>query len=125
VKKQTISPRNPGISDKIISVITKPCPAILKLHKQQSVFSYGISDSVSNVTLYKPDTKTGIQVTGKPGQTLLPPPFDTEVTVGIGHQVHHKFVVCGFNTPNAVVWFGSSNLSLGGEEQNGDNLIGE
>jgi hypothetical protein len=45
------------------------------------------------------------------------------MTVGIGHQVHHKFIVCGFNTPNAVVWFGSSNLSLGGEEQNGDNLI--
>jgi phosphatidylserine/phosphatidylglycerophosphate/cardiolipin synthase-like enzyme len=98
-------------------------PAILALHKQQKIFSYGISDSISNVTLYKPDTGTGVQVTGKPGQTILPPPFDKEITVGIGHQVHHKFIVCGFNTPDAVVWFGSSNLSLGGEEQNGDNLI--
>jgi hypothetical protein len=98
-------------------------PAILKLHKQQNIFSYGISDSVTNITLYKPDTKNGIQVTGKPGQTLLPPPFDAEVTVGIGHQVHHKFVVCGFNKSDAVVYFGSSNLALGGEEENGDNLI--
>jgi PLD-like domain len=98
-------------------------PAILNLHKQQNIFSYGISDSVNTISLYKPNTKNGIQVTGKPGTTQLPPPFDKEVTVGIGHQVHHKFIVCGFNTTNAVVWFGSSNLAEGGEEQNGDNLI--
>jgi hypothetical protein len=98
-------------------------PAILNLHKQQKIFSYGISDSVNTISLYKPNTKNGIQVTGKPGTTQLPPPFDKEVTVGIGHQVHHKFIVCGFNTTDAVVWFGSSNLAEGGEEQNGDNLI--
>ena len=98
-------------------------PAIINLHKQQKIFSYGISDSVKTISLYKPNTKNGIQVTGKPGTTQLPPPFDKEVTVGIGHQVHHKFIVCGFNTINAVVWFGSSNLAEGGEEQNGDNLI--
>jgi PLD-like domain len=98
-------------------------PAILKLHTQQKIFSYGISDSVNTISLYKPNTKNGIQVTGKPGTTQLPPPFDKEVTVGIGHQVHHKFIVCGFNTNDAVVWFGSSNLAEGGEEQNGDNLI--
>jgi hypothetical protein len=98
-------------------------PAILKLHKQQKVFSYGISDSVGNISLYKPNVKNGIQVTGKPNQTLLPAPFDKEATVGIGHQVHHKFIVCGFNTADAVVWFGSSNLAQGGEDENGDNLI--
>jgi hypothetical protein len=98
-------------------------PAILNLHKQQKIFSYGISDSVNTISLYKPNTKNGIQVTGKPGTTQLPPPFDKEVSVGIGHQVHHKFIVCSFNTPDAVVWFGSSNLAEGGEEQNGDNLI--
>lgn len=98
-------------------------PAILELHKEQNIFSYGISDSTSGVTLYKPNSKNGVLVTGKPGTTLLPPPFDQEVSVGIGHQVHHKFIVCGFNTKDAVVWFGSSNLAEGGEEQNGDNLI--
>jgi hypothetical protein len=37
--------------------------------------------------------------------------------------VHHKFVVCGFNRPDAVVYCGSSNLANGGEEANGDNLL--
>jgi hypothetical protein len=37
--------------------------------------------------------------------------------------VHHKFVVCGFNTNDPVVYCGSSNLALGGEQLNGDNLL--
>lgn len=37
--------------------------------------------------------------------------------------MHHKFVVCGFNQPDAVVYCGSSNLANGGEEKNGDNLL--
>jgi hypothetical protein len=37
--------------------------------------------------------------------------------------VHHKFVVCGFNGDDPVTYCGSSNLALGGEESNGDNLI--
>jgi hypothetical protein len=43
--------------------------------------------------------------------------------VGKGHQTHHKFVVCGFNGPDPVVYCGSSNLALGGEQNNGDNLL--
>jgi hypothetical protein len=43
--------------------------------------------------------------------------------VGLGHQVHHKFVVCGFNGKDPVVYCGSSNLALGGEKANGDNLL--
>jgi len=43
--------------------------------------------------------------------------------VGLGHQIHHKFVICGFNRPDAVLWCGSSNLNEGGEEKNGDNLL--
>jgi phosphatidylserine/phosphatidylglycerophosphate/cardiolipin synthase-like enzyme len=54
----------------------------------------------------------------------LPPPFNQVPAIkGFGHQVHHKFVVCGFNGPDAVVFCGSSNLSTGGEESNGDNLL--
>jgi hypothetical protein len=37
--------------------------------------------------------------------------------------VHHKFVVCGFNGDDPVVFCGSSNLASGGEENNGDNLL--
>ena len=51
-------------------------------------------------------------------------PFDQMADViGPGHQVHHKFIVCGFNSPDAVVYCGSSTLALGGEQNNGYNLI--
>jgi hypothetical protein len=73
--------------------------------------------------LYEPGKKTGVLVTGKPAKTVLPPPFDQVDSIGFAHQVHHKFVVCGFNGANPVVYCGSSNLDLDGEESNGDNLI--
>ncbi|MGC4071212.1 MAG: phospholipase D-like domain-containing protein [Nibricoccus sp.] len=109
-------------------------PALKALHANEAIFSYGITDSADGkkdapkgknggIVLYKPGSKNGLLVTGKPGSTKLPPPFDQVPGVGLGHQVHHKFVVCGFNTPKAVVYCGSSNLALGGEKSNGDNLI--
>lgn len=98
-------------------------PALRDLHKNGKVFSYGISDNPGGITLYKPSAKTGVLVTGKPARVILPPPFNQEVSIGLGHQVHHKFVVCGFNTDDAVVYCGSSNLALMGEKVNGDNLI--
>jgi phosphatidylserine/phosphatidylglycerophosphate/cardiolipin synthase-like enzyme len=98
-------------------------PELANLHSNQDIFSYGISDTPTGVFLYKPGTKTGLQVTGKPAGAVLPKPFNQVPGVGQGHQVHHKFVVCGFNTPDAVVYCGSSNLALGGEQKNGDNLL--
>jgi PLD-like domain len=98
-------------------------PALKGLHARKDIFSYGITDTTSTIFLYKPGQASGIEVTGLPGKTLLPPPFNTEKSITIGHQVHHKFIICGFNTPDAVLWCGSSNLAEGGEDQNGDNLI--
>ncbi|HKP36673.1 MAG TPA: phospholipase D-like domain-containing protein [Pyrinomonadaceae bacterium] len=98
-------------------------PALQKLHKDQNIFSYGVSDSPGGIQLYKPGTKTGVLVTGKPGKSQLPPPFDQVPGVGLGHQIHHKFVVCGFNGAKPVVYCGSSNLAEKGEQVNGDNLI--
>ncbi len=97
--------------------------ALNALHAKETVFSYGISDSTSGIKLYAPGNKTGVLVTGKPASTVLPPPFNQVPGIGLGHQVHHKFVVCGFNRPGAVVYCGSSNLANGGEEENGDNLL--
>jgi len=97
--------------------------ALKKLHDRLDIFSAGITDSKTDIYLYKPNTPGGIKVTGLPGQTLLPPPFDAEKSITVGHQIHHKFIICGFNTPSAVLWFGSSNLAQGGEDENGDNLI--
>jgi hypothetical protein len=98
------------------------CQTLMSVHNTQSLFSYGISDSPGGVKLYAPGSKTGVLVTGKPNQVLLPPPFD-RVPSPPGHEIHDKFVVCGVNGKDPVVWCGSSNLATGGEESNGDNLL--
>jgi phosphatidylserine/phosphatidylglycerophosphate/cardiolipin synthase-like enzyme len=93
------------------------------LHANDDVFSFGISDSPAGISLYAPGKKTGVVVTGKPAKSRLPPPFNQVPGIGIGHQIHHKFVVCGFDGPDPVVFCGSSNLAPGGEQANGDNLL--
>jgi hypothetical protein len=98
-------------------------PALRALHTNEKIFSYGISDTTNGISLYRAGSKKGVLVTGKPGKSQLPPPFDQVPGVGLGHQVHHKFVVCGFNRSDAVVYCGSSNLAEGGEKANGDNLL--
>jgi hypothetical protein len=99
-------------------------PTLENVHEEQNIFSYGISDQPAGIFLYTPGKKTGVLVTGKPTATQLPPPFNQVPNIGgIKHQVHHKFVVCGFNGNDPVVYCGSSNLALGGEESNGDNLL--
>jgi phosphatidylserine/phosphatidylglycerophosphate/cardiolipin synthase-like enzyme len=98
-------------------------PALNTLHSNQSIFSYGISDSPKGIALFPIGKKTGVLVTGKPVNTQLPPPFNQVPSVGLGHQVHHKFIVCGFNGDDPVVYCGSSNMALGGEQKNGDNLL--
>jgi hypothetical protein len=92
------------------------------LHATQTVYSYGISDAPNGIFLYSPAQPTGVQVTGKPGQVTLPPPFD-QVPSPPGHEIHDKFVVCGLNGGDPVVYCGSSNLASGGEAANGDNLL--
>ena len=92
------------------------------LHATRSVYSYGISDAPEGIFLYSPGQATGVQVTGKPSQVILPPPFD-QVPSPPGHEIHDKFVVCGLNGNDPVVYCGSSNLASGGEAANGDNLL--
>jgi hypothetical protein len=97
--------------------------ALKSLHAKADIFSYGISDNPGGIFLYRPQGRTGVLVTGKPGTTVLPPPFNQVAGIGPAHQVHHKFVVCGFRGKDAVVYCGSSNFAAGGETLNGDNLI--
>jgi phosphatidylserine/phosphatidylglycerophosphate/cardiolipin synthase-like enzyme len=97
--------------------------ALNTLHASQEIFSYGVSDSPKGIYLYEPAKKDGVLVTGLPARTKLPKPFNQVPGLGRGHQIHHKFVVCGFNGDDPVVYCGSSNLALGGEEDNGDNLL--
>lgn len=93
-----------------------------KIHANTDVFSYGISDQPSGTFLYAPGSKTGVLVTGKAGKVQLPAPFD-QLPSPPGHEIHDKFVVCGLNGPDPVVYCGSSNLATGGEQLNGDNLL--
>jgi PLD-like domain len=98
------------------------CETLGELHATKTVYSYGISDAPKGIFLYTPGQATGVQVTGKPNQVTLPAPFD-QVPKLPGHEIHDKFVVCGLNGNDPVVYCGSSNLALLGEEQNGDNLL--
>jgi phosphatidylserine/phosphatidylglycerophosphate/cardiolipin synthase-like enzyme len=93
-----------------------------QIHANTSFVSYGISDGPKGTFLYSPGSKTGILVSAKPGTTNLPKPFN-QVKIPPGHEIHDKFVVCGLNGPDPVVYAGSSNLALLGEQQNGDNLL--
>jgi hypothetical protein len=74
------------------------------------------------VFLYQANSKRGVLVTGKPRSVILPPPFN-QVPSPPGHEIHDKFVVCGLNGSDPVVYCGSSNLASGGEAENGDNLL--
>jgi len=93
-----------------------------KIYLSKTVYSYGISDAPGGTHLYAPGSVAGVLVTGKPGSTTLPPPFD-QVPSPPGHEIHDKFIVCGLNTDDPVVYCGSSNLASGGEAANGDNLL--
>ena len=86
------------------------------------LFTYGISDKKGNLTLAKPNGRRSIVYFAALG-SAAPQPFQQEWAGGSGIAMHHKFVVCDFNTANPVLFTGSSNLSPSGEANNGDNLI--
>lgn len=97
--------------------------ALRDLHKNDSIYTYGVTDNSSgDISLYKPGRKNGLLIDASQAKRELPPPFKTEASLP-GHAIHHKFVISNFNRSTARVWCGSSNLALGGEEDNGDNLI--
>jgi phosphatidylserine/phosphatidylglycerophosphate/cardiolipin synthase-like enzyme len=96
--------------------------AIRAAHARADIFTYGIVDKSTQITLYKPHQKNGVRVAGSGVANVLPPPFkEEEKTPGI--TVHHKFVVVDFKTDKPVVYCGSSNLAELAEQQNGDNLL--
>lgn len=88
----------------------------------KSVFSYGISDKKGGLQVKKPDGSLGI-VDFRYLAKNAPEPFKSEWNGGNGIHEHDKFVVTDFNLPTAKVFTGSSNLSVSGEQHNGDNLV--
>ncbi len=92
--------------------------------KSENVFTAGITDVRKGMQLYKPGRKTGIRISGLSIATKLPKPFNDIIKVpGLGHSIHHKFVVVDFKGENPVVYCGSSNLAYNPEQKNGDNLL--
>ena len=101
--------------------------AVRKQVEKETVFTYGITDSVGkdadySVFLYKPNSLKGIRVAAKGINNTLPRPFGTVASID-GYAIHHKFVVVNFKGNDPVVYCGSSNLSFGPEQKNGDNLL--
>jgi hypothetical protein len=94
----------------------------LEAATNSDLFVYGISDKRTGFTLLKPDGNPAPVYFSKLDKNL-PPPFKPEPNAGQGTNVHHKFVVLDFNTPNARVWFGSYNFSNPADGSNGENLL--
>ncbi len=90
-------------------------------------FSYGLSQRRGNLSVFKPDGSRGL-VSFAYLAGNAPEPFSSEWSSHSGgnsrsNVLHHKFVVTDFNTPQAKVFTGSSNMAAGGEKENGDHLI--
>lgn len=91
----------------------------------RDLFSYGISEKKGGLNVHKPDGTDGIVSFAYLAKNA-PEPFKSEWAAGTGpSQIHEhdKFVVVDFNLPTARVYTGSCNMSVNGEEKNGDNLI--
>jgi hypothetical protein len=97
--------------------------AIIKHQKDDTIFSYGISDrEVGGLDLQKPDGKVRI-VRPQALEENVPEPFKSEPTGGGGARLHHKFVVIDFDKPTARVYTGSFNFSGAADTSNGENLL--
>jgi phosphatidylserine/phosphatidylglycerophosphate/cardiolipin synthase-like enzyme len=87
------------------------------------VFVYGITQNASGLGKYDPQSCTTDVASMAVLLKNVPKPFRTEYSGGPGQTIHHKFVVVDFNDKKPFVFTGSSNLSDGGERENGDNLL--
>ncbi|ESY29540.1 phospholipase D-like domain-containing protein [Mesorhizobium sp. C386A] len=86
------------------------------------IFTYGISDKNTGVIVHKPNGNTAPVYFARLNKHV-PTPFKVEPSSGGGPNLHHKFIVIDFNTPNARVWTGSFNFSGAADLENGENLL--
>lgn len=89
----------------------------------KNVLSLGTIQQKSQLQLFKQNDDNSSVASFNFLQNNMPKQFQKEWSGGAGQVIHHKFIVCDFNDKSPVVFCGSSNLSSGGEENNGDNLI--
>ena len=91
--------------------------------KRPDIFSYGVTQNLSGISLFKPGATSGILTPFSFLSKNVPAPFNQEISGGPGQVIHDKFLAIDFDTAAPSVFTGSSNLAAGGEEQNGDNLL--
>jgi hypothetical protein len=97
--------------------------AVTSLPDREDLYTFGVTQNAKSSGVRKPG---GSDFSVTPFAFLkdhVPPPFNEEISGGMGQVIHDKFVVIDFNTANPRVYTGSSNLAAGGEEENGDSLI--
>jgi phosphatidylserine/phosphatidylglycerophosphate/cardiolipin synthase-like enzyme len=100
-----------------------PIRDALKQLTDSDLFVYGMSDKPLNgFDLHKPDGNVAPVAPTSLGKNA-PPGFVEELTRGKGAQLHHKFVVLDFDTPDARVYVGSFNFSGAADTSNGENLL--
>ncbi len=92
---------------------------------QGKIFTYGVTQAADKqqLGLFKPGDAQATVADFAYLQSQVPQPFRQEWGGGMGQVIHHKFVAVDFNGANPIVFAGSSNLSSGGEQNNGDNLL--
>lgn len=108
-----------------------PLSTLRNLSTNNELFHYGIIQSVPATSKTDENGDYTLLKQGEAGATVpfsylkdnVPPPFKQEFSGGAGQVIHDKFIVVDFNDTNPVVFTGSSNLSQGGEHENGDNLL--
>lgn len=97
-------------------------PALENLSNRDDLLSLGTIEKKGELVLFKQGKNSGV-TSFEFLEKNVPKPFQAEWGGGRGQVVHHKFIVCDFDSDNPIVFCGSSNLSEGGETSNGDNLI--
>jgi phosphatidylserine/phosphatidylglycerophosphate/cardiolipin synthase-like enzyme len=108
-----------------LNQLTGPVRDALGELMDRPLFSYGVTQRTAGLAVTKPDGSRSLLPFAYLGEKS-PEPFRAEWngnTTGHSNMVHHKFVVTDFNGERPRVFTGSSNLAIGGEKTNGDNLI--
>ena len=98
--------------------------AIRGLPKRKELYAFGTTQNLNgDLKVMAAASKDPVFIPFSYLQSKIPEGFRAEVSGGSGQVIHHKFVVVDFNGPKPCVFAGSSNLTAGGEMENGDNLL--
>lgn len=101
---------------------------IAKLPGRDDVLALGVIDDPGGARVFSAKAPNGRLVPFDYLHGQVPWPFHEELgrdpeDPAEGRVIHDKFVVVDFNGDTPSVFFGSSNLAKGGEEENGDSLV--